>query len=274
MKNIRISVQLHPQHCTMQELLERTAQADALGADCIFTWDHFFPLYGVPGAPMGETFGPQTEGHPLRGHHFEAWTLLTAMACHSKKAELGILVTCNSYRNPQLLADMARTVDHVSQGRLILGVGSGWYDKDYAEYGYPFGDEKSRLRDLKASLPVIQDRLGKLQPAPIRSKIPIMIGGGGEKVTLKLTAQYADMWNYFGTPEQMAHKISVLNHWCSEVGRDSAQIEKTILLMPAQVQITKDLLARYLEVGVTHFILGLGTPFDLDHLKRALEMRA
>ena len=266
---IRVGVQIHPQHCTMDEILQAAREAEEMGAESIFTWDHFYPLYGEADSPMKEA--PLTQS-PHKGDHFEAWVTLTAIACHTKKAQIGLLVGCNSYRNPHLIADMARTLDHVSNGRAILGIGSGWFERDYNEYEYEFGTAIGRLKDLEKNLPVIKDRLSKLTPAPKQSPLPFMIGGSGEKVTLRLVAEHATMWNGFGPPEEFKRKNEILNDWCKKVGRDPKEIERTVLVITPD-DMTK--LDEFVEAGVEHFIVGQGWPFQETRkmLKTVLDWR-
>jgi probable F420-dependent oxidoreductase len=268
---IRVGVQLQPQHTTWDDFEKGILAVDAAGFDTMFTWDHFYPLYGQPGDPMHPAGAPAFD-LPHIGDHFEAYTLMTAMAVLTKKVEFGALVTCNSYRNPQLLADMARTIDHISHGRFILGIGSGWFERDYNEYGYEFGTAPDRLKKLDANMPIIKERLGKLTPPPVRNPMPIMIGGGGEKVTLRIVAQNADIWNGFGSPEEIGRKNGILDEWCAKVGRNPKEIERSILF-GAQAGDVLSQLDAYLEAGITHFIWGCQTPFDLDIPKRIMEWR-
>ena len=229
------------------------AEAEDLGVDVAFNWDHFYPLYGDPD-----------------GKHFECWTMLGAWAEQTSRVQLGALVTCNSYRNPELLADMARTVDHISDGRLILGIGSGWFEKDYTEYGYEFGTAGGRLNKLAEDLPRIEARLGKLNPAPTRH-IPVLIGGGGEKKTLRLVAQHADIWHSFADLETFQRKVGILHGHCADVGRDPAEIELSVGTPdgdPAEVG------APLVEAGARLFTVGVGGPdYDLGKLKRWIEWR-
>ena len=251
----KVGVQLHPQACTMAQLREAWKAADAMGVDSIWVWDHFYPLYGDADAA-----------------HFEGWSLLAALAADTTRAKFGALVTCNSYRNPELLADMARTVDQISatssptgEGRLYLGIGSGWFERDYTEYGYEFGTAPGRLKDLGAALPRIKARLGKLSPGPAGA-LPILIGGSGEKVTLRLVAEFGDAWNTFGPPESFAAKNKVLDRWCAKVGRDPGEIERTVAIQPGEI----GKLDEYLAAGAQHLIVMVGPPFDLDPVQALL----
>ena len=251
MTELRVGVVLRPQATTVEALRSAWVEADAMGADSIWGWDHFFPLFGDLAAP-----------------HFEGWTLLSAMAADTERAMVGTMVTCNSYRNPELLADMARTLDHLSGGRLYLGVGSGWFERDYNEYGYDFGTVGSRLRQLEADIPRMQARLKKLNPPAVGS-LPLLIGGSGEKVTLRLVAQHADAWNTFGPPENYERLSEVLNEWCAKVDRNPADIERTVSIQADDV----DDVDRYIDAGADHVIVGLNSPFGLEPLNSLIAQR-
>lgn len=253
MASIRVGVQLQPQHTTYPEYADIVRQTEAIGVDSLWTWDHFFPLSGDP-----------------NGNHFEGYTMLTAIAALTTRPELGCFVTCNSYRNPALLTHVAKTIDHISNGRFILAIGAGWFQRDYDEFGYDFGTAPSRLRDLGEALPIIKKRMAEEVPPPIRNPMPIMIGGGGEKVTLKLTAQYADQWNTFGPLENWQRKNQILTDWCNQLGRNPAEIERTVGISPNHVPGDLD---PFVEAGATHFILGLSAPWNLKVVEDLVRWR-
>jgi probable F420-dependent oxidoreductase len=250
---VRIGVGLQPQHAEYSEIRDALVRAEEMGVDAVFNWDHFFPLSG-----------------DSNGKHFECWTMLGSWAEVTERVEFGALVTCNTYRNPELLADMARTVDHASDGRLILGIGAGWFEKDYDEYGYEFGTPGSRLADLKQALPRIEERWSKLNPAPKR-KIPVLIGGGGERKTLRYTAEHADIWHGFGGADVIKHKNGVLDKWCAEIGRDPEEIERSCGANPRKPESGDG----FLEAGASFITLGFDgrDNYDLSPLAEWLAWR-
>jgi probable F420-dependent oxidoreductase len=254
MTSMRVGVQVQPQHADFEGMRRAWREAEELGVDSIFCWDHFFPLSGE-----------------ADGKHFEALATLAAMAQVTERAQVGALVICNSYRNPELLADAHRTIDHISGGRAILGIGAGWFQRDYDEYGYEFGTAPDRVRELRKALPRIKERLGRLNPPPA-GRLPILIGGSGPKVTLKLVARYGDMWHSFGDADDYRRKNEVLLQHCQDVGRDEAEIERTW-------GVREDILEKadsLADAGVQHLILGVGgdgSGYDLSLLRRLVAWR-
>ena len=255
MPRVTIGLQVIPQHGDFEQMKHAWVEADAMGVDRIYNWDHFFPLSG-----------------DRNGKHFESLTVQAAMAALTKNAEISSLVICNSYRNPSLLADMARTIDHISGGRFVLGIGSGWFQHDYDEYGYEFGTAGSRLRDLDRALPIIKARWQKLNPPPLR-RIPILIGGSGEKVTLRIVAEQADEWHTFGDPDTLTHKSRVLDDWCERVGRDPKEIVRSTTIFSQSRGEERDA-ERMMELGFTDFVVSVqGPDWDLKELELALTWR-
>jgi probable F420-dependent oxidoreductase len=244
---IRIGVQVAPQHALYPNIRDTVAAIEDAGADIVFNWDHFYPLSGEPD-----------------GLHFESWTMLAAIAEQTSRVELGALVNCNSYRNADLQADMARTIDHISGGRFIFGTGSGWFERDYDEYGYEFGTVGQRLDALAENLPRIEARWSKLNPPPLR-KIPVLIGGGGEKKTLKIVARHADIWHSFSDPETLKRKLGILAEHCESVGRDVNEIEISTELRGR----TEADAAAAAELGTTLFTVGItGPEYDIATVKK------
>ena len=242
---IRIAAQLHPQHGEWRDIRSSAIRSEEMGYDILYTWDHFSPLGGDPD-----------------GKHFECWSLLAAWAEATERIELGPLVACNSYRNPNLHADIARTVDHISGGRVIMGLGAGWFRRDYERYGYEYGTRASRIRALEGAMPEIIERLATLNPPPMR-RMPILIAGVGLTLTLPIVARHADAWHAFfpDSLDEVLPAVEALKFHCAAIGRDPYSIEWSVGLQPDDIdRFLREDAERYLALGFTQFTLGFGGP--------------
>ncbi len=227
---IRFGVQTGPQNTTWEELVALWKEIDTLGYDTAWTFDHFMPIFTDPKGPC-----------------FEGWIALAALAAHTQRVRVGTLVTGNTYRNPAILANMAATLDHATGGRLEFGIGAAWFQMEHDAYNVPFPPIGTRLSMLDESLRIIRAMWtekapsfeGKhyrihealCEPKPVQKPHPpILIGGGGEKKTLRLVARHAQIWNGFGSPEVFRRKIGILADHCNAEGTDVDAIEKSVLI--------------------------------------------
>jgi probable F420-dependent oxidoreductase len=253
-RRFKVGVQLEPQHTSIAELRHAWRTADDLGVDSLWTWDHFRPVRG-----------------DVTGAHFEGWTQLAAMAVETTGAQIGVLVSCVSYRNPDLLADMARTVDHLSGGRVVLGLGAGWYGDEYSDYGYGYGIPRRRLDALEEGIVRVKRRLGRLVPGPL-GPMRLMVGGGGERRTLRLVAQHADAWNVvLSSPDEFRAKNERLTSWCERLGRDPRTVERSVLINDpcAYGRATE-----FVGAGAEHVIVAVGHPFSFEPVRELLRIAA
>ena len=205
---------------------EIAAHCERSGWDGIYFADHFMPNGPGPAARDGATL--------------ECWSVLSALAALVPRVRLAPLVTSVTYRHPAVLANIAAAVDQVSHGRLTLGIGAGWQENEHAAYGLELGTIRERMDRFEEAVQILRSLLREPrttfsgqyfnvqdapnQPAPVQDRLPLLIGGGGEKRTLRIAAQYADHWNSWTTPEVLAHKLSVLRGHCEEAGRDAGEI--------------------------------------------------
>ena len=229
MTDLKLGILLFSQAATWEEQLDAAKRIDRLGYSHLWTWDHLYAIVGDPYQPI-----------------FEGWTSLAAWAMATERTRLGLLVGANPFRNPGLVAKTAATLDHISGGRAILGIGGAWMDLEHQAHGIDFGSGfGQRLDWLDESVAAMRGVLDgrsvtsepgghyqfddlRHQPLPVQGHLPIMIGGSGEKKTLRTVARYADMWNAMGPVDVMAHKVDVLRRHCDEVGRDISEIEFTL----------------------------------------------
>jgi alkanesulfonate monooxygenase SsuD/methylene tetrahydromethanopterin reductase-like flavin-dependent oxidoreductase (luciferase family) len=226
--DLKLGVLIWPQYTEWRALQEFGTFADELGYDSIWTWDHLYPI-------VGDWHGPI----------FEGFLTLAGWAGTTQRARLGLMVGANTFRNPALVAKMTTTLDHMSGGRMYLGIGGAWFQTEHEAYGIDFGKTPGdRLNRLDEAVAVMRGMLHGEEPSargrfyaakwvrndppPVQRHLPILIGGGGEQKTLKTVAKYADAWNVGGDPERVRRKDEVLRRWCDDVGRDESQIERTL----------------------------------------------
>ncbi len=295
----KIGVLVWNQYTDWPSMRDFGERADALGYDSLWTWDHLYPIIGDPAGPF-----------------LEGYMVLAGWSQQTTRPTIGLMVGANTFRNPGLVVKMATTLDHLSGGRAVLGIGAAWFETEHKAFGMEFGaspgerigwlDEavelmRSMLRDGVGSArgEHYQARDVRNDPAPIQSQLPILIGGAGERKTLRTVAQFADAWNVaLVTPEEAAAKDAVLRRWCDEVGRDPDEIERTLSLGPMVIRDDADeaagivariretnpkmerkvltgsgaeiteLCGRYVSAGFRHLIFHAAAPYDHETLER------
>lgn len=280
------------QRTTTDELQSLWRRIEELGFDWISIWDHFYAADGT--------------GDP---HCLEAIACHTALAACTERVRCGSLVYSAGYRHPAVLANAIATIDQLSGGRVTLGLGGGWLQQEYDEYGIEFGTAGERLRKMEESIQCVRGLLtqdttdfegrwftlsgARCEPKPVQERLPIWVGGGGEQVTLKIVARHADGWNIpFVAPEEWARKSGILTEHCERVGRDPAEVTRSVNVgmafsdddlraqfgniaefvrpgvLTGSPDEMVDRVGRYVEAGAEWVILAMRAPFDRDALER------
>jgi alkanesulfonate monooxygenase SsuD/methylene tetrahydromethanopterin reductase-like flavin-dependent oxidoreductase (luciferase family) len=302
---IRLGALCWNQYTTWPELREAGIRADGLGYDSLWTWDHLYPIVGSDDGPI-----------------FEGWLTLAAWAEATETARIGLMVGANTFRNPALVAKMATTLDHISHGRAILGIGGAWFETEHVAYGIEYGGSPGeRLRWLEEAVKIMRGMLHgeepsgdrfyttrsvRNDPAPVQDRLPLLIGGGGERKTLRIVARHADAMNVGGGFDNVRRKDEILRRHCDEVGRDESEIERTVGMGtcvirddPAEAQRVAngiferngnakpwtnqlvgtpeqvaEIMGPYLGIGFRHFVVGFPSPHDPESMERlAREVR-
>ena len=302
---IRIGALVWNQYTDWPAMRDLGRKIDQLGYDSLWTWDHLYPILADPDGPF-----------------FEGYMVLAGWSQQTINATIGLMVGANTFRNPGLVVKMVTTLDHLSGGRAVLGLGAAWNEIEHTAFGIEFGGGfGERIGWLDESVEVMRGMLRegsasargdhyhakdvRNDPMPMQKELPILIGGAGERKTLRTVARFADAWNVAQvTPEEAAHKVAVLHRWCDEVGRDPSEIELTLSLGPmviredpadakaavarfheinpklsrevltGSVDEITDFCRRYAEVGFRHFIFHMPAPYDEETLEQfASEVR-
>ena len=300
MSDLKLGALCWNQYTDWPALLEAGRTVDRLCYDTLWTWDHLYPIVGSSDGPM-----------------MEGWLTLAAWAQATERVRIGLMVGANTFREPALTAKMATTLDHISGGRAILGIGGAWFEEEHLAYGIPFGSGfPERLRWLGEALSVMRGMLHgerptasgprysamavRNDPMPLQERLPLLIGGGGEQVTLKLVARYGDANNVGGGIANVTRKDAILVRHCETVGRDPAEIERTtgigaVVIRDSRAEakrvqaamferngrsdIWKDQpvgtpedvaerLLPFLGIGYRHLIAGFPSPYDEESMTR------
>jgi F420-dependent oxidoreductase-like protein len=290
--DVQFGVHTGLQYTSIPELQDLWRRIEELGFDWISIWDHFYAA--------------DNSGNP---HCLEAIASHAALAATTNRVRCGSLVYSVGYRHPAVLANSMATLDQLSNGRITLGLGAGWLQNEYDVYGIDYGSPRERLRKLEESIQCVRGLLtqdatdfdgtyftlrgAQCEPKPVQARLPIWIGGAGEKVTLRIAAQYADGWNVpFIPPDQWAHKAKVLDAHCERLGRDPKEITKTVnvgmafteeelqrqfgpmsdwirpSVFTGSVQQMVDHAGAFCSAGASTLILAMRAPFDRDGLER------
>ena len=306
MSDVKLGALCWNQYTSWPALLEAGTRAERVGYDTLWTWDHLYPIVGSHEGPI-----------------LEGWLTLAAWAQATERIRIGLMVGANTFREPALTAKMATTLDHISNGRAILGIGGAWFETEHLAYGLAFGSGfPERLRWLSEALPIMRGMLHgerpsatgprytttavRNDPPPIQDRLPLLIGGGGEQVTLKLVARFGDANNIGGGFENVKRKEAILVQHCETVGRDPAEIERTVgvgtvIIRDSRAEVERlqkqtfeqngharpwtdqpvgtpedvaEALAPFLEIGYHHLIAGFPSPHDEESMTRlATEVR-
>jgi alkanesulfonate monooxygenase SsuD/methylene tetrahydromethanopterin reductase-like flavin-dependent oxidoreductase (luciferase family) len=287
------------QYADWASLRDAGIRADDLGYDSIWTWDHLYPIVGSDDGPI-----------------IEGWLTLAAWAERTERARIGLMVGANTFRNPALVAKMATILDHISGGRAVLGIGGAWFETEHRAYGIEYGGSPGeRLRWLEEAVKIMRGMLHGEEPSgdryyrakavrndppPVQERLPLLVGGGGERKTLRIVARYADACNVGGGFDNVKRKDEILRRHCEEVGRDESEIERTANLGtcvirddPSEAQrVLEDIFRRngnanpwrsqlvgtaeqvadamrpYLGIGFRHLVIGFPSPYDVESMER------
>ena len=274
-RRLSFGIKTAPQNTTYEDMLRVWLEADQIPViEHAWLFDHFTPLGNDPTGPC-----------------LEGWTLLSAYAALTKRLRVGLMVTGNTYRHPAVLANMAATVDIISQGRLDFGIGAGWNELEHTSYGIPLYTPGERIRRLGEACEVIrllwtetvanfdgkyyQLKGARCEPKPIQKPYPpFVIGGSGEQLTLRIVARYASIWNFAGgSTEEFQHKNAVLDDHCAAIGRNPADIARSVQLMinPADLDATRTITQSFIEAGANHLVLNLRHPYPTGIVHRLAE---